>query len=302
MIARDAPELVVDERHELIEGAAIPAGIGMEKLCDRAGLAHGRGAGYRDHERRRKTTRDPAIIAFVIAPILLAGLLSAAAVDERAIAVEAEMIEAMGGRKNWEEARFIRFTFVRGDRKPSFSWDRWTGRLRIESRNRGGVPYVVLMNVKTRQGKVFLEGRPLDGAELSEYVNLSYRMWKGETYWFLMPFKWLDDGVELAHEAEETLNDVVYDKIRVTFDDGRSPGDSYLAYVNRETHLMDRWVFRLNGGAEGDYRWRNWHRYGGLRVATERVSDDEIIRFEDIFVGASLPDSIFTSPEPVALP
>ena len=64
---------------------------------------------------------------------------------------------------------------------------------------------------------------------------------------------------------------------------------------------MDRWKFKLEGGAEGEYRWTKWHRYGGIRVATERTSADEVIRFEDIVIAGSMPDAFFTSPEPVPL-
>ncbi len=233
--------------------------------------------------------------------LLLLALVTPA--DERALAVETEMVEALGGRTNWDEARFIRFTFVRGDREPQFTWDRWTGRLRVESRDASGVPYVVLMNIKTKQGKALLEGRPLRGAELSEYLNRTYAMWKGETYWFLMPFKWRDEGVVLAHEGEETVDDVVYDKIQVTFADAdASPGDIYLAYVNRETRRMDRWTFTLASGFEGDYLWRRWHRHGGLLLATERAGNDEVIRFENIYIGTTIPDALFTSPEPLEFP
>jgi hypothetical protein len=233
--------------------------------------------------------------------LLLAVLLTAS--DEEATRVADAMVDAMGGDENWEQARFIRFTNVRRGRKPTFTWDRWLGRLRIESRNDAGIPYVVLMNTKTRQGSVHVEGRPLRRKELSDYLKRARQMWKGASYWFLMPFKWRDPGVNLAYDGEEEIDGVVYDKVHLTFDNaGSSPGDEYWAYVNRDTHLMERWKFKLESGFEGDYRWTRWHRYGGIRVATERIGNDERIRFENIFVGASMPDELFTSPEPVKFP
>lgn len=219
--------------------------------------------------------------------------------DPKAIEIADEMVKAMGGEENWERARFIRFTNVRQNRRATFSWDRWNGRLRLEARDEAGIPYVVLMSLSSRQGLVFLDGKPLRGAELSEYLNRAVRMWTGATYWFLMPFKWKDEGVVLAYDGEEEIDGILYDKVHLTFDDvGRTPGDQYWAYVNRETHFMDRWKYRLEGGATGDYQWRRWHRYSGIRVAVERVGNDEVIRFEDIVVAESMPDEIFTSPEP----
>jgi len=227
----------------------------------------------------------------------------AVSADTRAERIADEMMEALGGQENWDQARFIRFTNVRHSRRATFTWDRWTGRLRVEAKNASGVPFIVLMNLKARQGQVFLEGRSLRGAELSEYLKRATGMWTGATYWFLMPFKWKDDGVVLAYEGEELVDGVPYDIVHLTFDGvGRSPGDQYWAYVNRETHLMDRWTYELEGGAKGDYRWSRWHRHQGLRFATVRTGNDEVIRFEDIVVAESMPDELFTSPKPVKLP
>ena len=236
--------------------------------------------------------------------LIVATLLTASAQqDEKATSVAEQLMEALGGQENWDQARFVRYTYVRRGRKPVFTWDRWMGRLRIESRDQSGVPFVILMNLKARQGKVFVEGRPLRGEELSDYLKRGPRMWKGSHYWFLMPLKLNDPGVNLAYEGEETFDGAVYDIVRLTFDDATDEGgDAFWAYVNRETHLMDRWKYKLSGGAEGDYRWSQWHRYGGVRVATQRDGNDEVIRFEDIYVGDSIPDEIFSSPDPVTFP
>lgn len=232
---------------------------------------------------------------------LLAAVLTAS--DEEATRVADAMVEAMGGVENWEQARYIRFTNVRRGRKPTFTWDRWLGRLRIEARNEAGIPYVVLMNNKTQQGAVYVEGRPLRRKELSDYLKRARQMWAGASYWFLMPFKWKDPGVNLSYDGEEEIDGVIYDKVHLTFDNvGRSPGDEYWAYVNRDTHLMDRFKFKLESGFEGDYRWTRWHRYGGIRVATQRIGGDERIRFENIYIGDSMPDELFTSPAPVKFP
>jgi hypothetical protein len=233
--------------------------------------------------------------------LALAAVLTAS--DQQATRVAEQMMEAMGGRENWEQARFIRFTNVRRGRKATFYWDRWSGRLRIEAKNQGGVPYVILMNLSSRQGNVHVESRPLQGQELSEYLNRGAQMWKGAHYWFLMPLKWFDPGVNLAYEGEAEVGGNTYDIVHLTFDaKGDDRVDEYWAYVNRDTHLMDSWKFNLGGRIEGEYRWSGWQRYGGIRVATERTGNDEVIRFENVYIGTSMPDAIFTSPEPVQFP
>jgi len=235
--------------------------------------------------------------------LILASLLTAADRDEQSTRIANQMMEAMGGHDNWEQARFIRFTNVRRNRKVTFSWDRWEGRLRIDALNQGGIPYVILMNLNSRQGNVHVEGRPLEGKELSDYLNQGAQMWKGATYWFLMPLKWFDPGVNLAYAGEADVEGGIHDVVHVTFDTkGDERVDQYSAYVNRDTHLMDAWKFTLGGEIEGYYRWTGWQRYGGVLVATERVGSDEVIHFEDIYVGASIPDEVFTSPEPFKFP
>lgn len=236
--------------------------------------------------------------------LVVTTLLAATAVeDEQATRIADEMMEAQGGQENWDKARYIRFTNVRRERRATFTWDRHLGRLRIEAKNDGGVPFVILMNIQSQQGSAYVEGRQLQGKEHSEYLARGSRMWPGATYWFLMPFKWKDPGVTLAYDGEEELGGVVYDKVHLTFDGvGRSPGDQYWAYVNRKTHLMDRWKFKLEAGAEGEYQWTGWQRHGGLRVATERVGAEETIRFEDVFIGDSVPEELFTSPEAIKFP
>jgi hypothetical protein len=167
--------------------------------------------------------------------------------------------------------------------------------------NDAGVPYVVVMNLHTRQGRAAVEGRPLDGQELSEYLNLANRVWTGETYWLLAPYKLRDPGAILTYEGEESAGGVVQDRLHLRFENvGLTPGDQFWLYVNRNTHLLDRWRFKLQGGTEGDFRWTSWERFGGILLATERVgATGERILFEDIIVTDSMPDEVFSSLAPL---
>lgn len=233
--------------------------------------------------------------------LIFATLLTAA--DEQAMRIADEMMAAQGGQANWDQARYIRFTNVRRERRATFTWDRRLGRLRIEAKNDAGIPFVILMNIQSQQGNAYVEGRQVQGEEHSEYLARGSAMWPGATYWFLMPLKWKDPGVILTYDGEEEVDGVVYDKVHLTFENvGRSPGDQYWAYVNRKTHLMDRWKFQLQGGAEGVYRWTGWQRYGGVLVATERIGAEETIRFEDIYIGDKMPEEMFTSHEAIEFP
>ena len=234
--------------------------------------------------------------------VVLLGAAPAVPADEKANAIADEMMQALGGRESWDRARFLRFIFVRQGRRLNITWDRESGRYRLEAMNDSGVPYVVVMNLTTRQGRAAVEGRPLDGAELSEYLTLASRIWAGETYWLLAPYKIRDPGAVLTYEGEETVGGTIQDRLHLRFENvGLTPGDQFWLYVNRKTRLLDRWRFRLQGGTEGDYRWRGWERFGGILLATERLgANGDRILFEGIIVTDSLPDEVFTSLAPLA--
>jgi hypothetical protein len=149
---------------------------------------------------------------------------------------------------------------------------------------------------------VAVEGRPpIDGQEHSEYLSLATRIWAGETYWLLAPYKLRDPGAVLTYEGEEVQGSTTFDRIHVRFENvGLTPKDQFWLYVNRKTRLLDRWRFKLQGGTEGDYRWAGWERFGGILLATERLgATGDRIAFEDILVTDSLPDEIFTSLAPL---
>lgn len=225
------------------------------------------------------------------------------AADEKAQKIADQVMDALGGRDRWDRARFVHFTFSRQGKSLDITWDRYDGRYRLEATNDAGLPFVVVMNLKTRQGNAVLDGRPLEGAELSEYLNRAARMWAGETYWLLMPYKLRDPGAVLVYEGEETVGNTVYDKLHLSFEKvGFTPGDQFTVYVNRGTHLVDRWQFKLESGFEGDFQWSNWQRFGGILLATERTgAKGEKISFENVIVTDTLSDEVFTSLQPVKL-
>ena len=66
--------------------------------------------------------------------------------------------------------------------------------------------------------------RTLEGAELSEYLTLATRVWTGETYWLLAPYKLRDPGAILTYEGEETEGGVVRDQSGLPAGDQRVVG------------------------------------------------------------------------------
>ncbi len=253
-------------------------------------------------EKPSPARRWPALL---LAASLVPASAFAGESDPRAVELARGVLEAMGGQEAWDATRFIRFNFF-GFRL--HHWDRHTGRHRLEGKSRDGTEYVVLHNVHTREGSAVVGGETLDGEQLAEWLERAYGAWINDTYWLVMPYKMTDPGVHLAFDGEEEIDGATFDKVKLTFDGvGLTPGDTYWAYVNRESGLMERWAYVLQDWEEGreptHWRWLDWGRYGRILLSPRRVKvdDGDERPLGDLAVFDHLPDSVFTSPAPVAL-
>ncbi len=229
--------------------------------------------------------------------------------DARATAVADRVMDALGGKEAWDKTRFLRFGFG-SERDGKFmgrthTWDKWTGRYRVEGETREGERFVILMNLNTRAGSAWLNGRPLEGDAFNQQLERGYGMWVNDTYWLLMPYKMKDPGVILSYAGEEKgASGAMYDKVKLTFDNvGLTPKDTYWVWVNRDTGMVDRWDFVLKGEAAPPttFLWTGWKKYGGIMLAGERMNPAEgrKLLLPDIAVLESVPDSVFTSPDPI---
>lgn len=211
--------------------------------------------------------------------------------DERARALVDEMIQAMGGQGSWEQARYLRFDWVVEVEGKEVAhvrhlWDRYEGRYRVEWTARDGKKLAVLFNVNTRAGHVWVDGQPAAAEDEKKYLEAAYGRFINDGYWLLMPWKLKDPGVKLDYVGETELDGQTYDLLHVSFGQvGLTPGDQYWAYINRQTHLMDRWAYFLESfkdkGAPAlekatPWRWLRWEDVGGgLHLAREKVEVDQ---------------------------
>lgn len=224
--------------------------------------------------------------------------------DPKAVKLAEEMLEALGGEESLAATRFLRFEFF-GFRLHHL--DRQTGHHRLEGKTREGEEYVVLHNINSREGEAWLNGEKLAGEDLAKWLEQAYGAWINDTYWLLMPYKLLDDGVTLKYAGQETLNEVNYDKVELTFAGvGLTPGDRYWAYINPQTKHMDRWAYHLQGW-EADkeptaWDWNGWAKHGDIYLSSERVraSDGVVQTLGKIKVFDHLPEATFTSSAAVA--
>jgi len=250
----------------------------------------------------------PATVLVLTLSLALAPTLPAAAeqgtADERAAAVAARAMEALGGEEAWAKTRYLSFGFA--GRRWHW-WDRATGRHRVEGTDQEGARWVVLHDLDSREGEAWIGGEKAAGEQAAELLENAYGAWVNDTYWLLVPYKLRDPGVTLAYDREATLDGKTYDVLALSFAHvGLTPGDRYWVYIDRDTGLMDRWEYVLEhqppDAEPTAWRWEGWQRYGAIMLAPRRaqIGNDRVLDLSPIAVPDSLPDSVFTSPEPVA--
>jgi hypothetical protein len=207
--------------------------------------------------------------------------------------------DVLGTQERWNAVRYICFDFAveRGGVEVSrhrHLWDKWTGRYRVEGKNRQGQKYQMAFdNVNRKKGRVRIEGREITSDSLSKFLDYGYARFINDTYWLAMPWKLNDPGVRLDHSTKSGRC-----IIKMTFDRvGLTPGDTYWVVADSAGGQLFGWKFKLEDGEEGDFDWTGWKSVGGLRLSEVKTSRDRqtVIRTEHIQIFDSLSDELFLS-------
>jgi hypothetical protein len=202
--------------------------------------------------------------------------------DAIAIITADKVMKAMGGKKAWDNTRYIKWNFF-GLRK--LLWDKETGNVRIE------IPrdsLTVLMNVNEMTGRV-QKGSMEVTDSLDYYLDMGKKIWINDSYWLVMPFKLKDSGVTLTYIGEsQTLTGDPANLLQLTFDNvGVTPDNKYQVWVSNETNLVSQWAYFPN--AEDDeprftLPWGDYKQKGEILLSGERGDRDltEIEVYEDL--------------------
>ena len=234
----------------------------------------------------------------LLGSMLLAAPAVSAASEPSAVAAAKTMMDAMGGVDAWNDTRFVSFHFF-GGRK---HWiDRETRDLRLEFEDREGTKYLVLMNVDTKAGRVWINGEPADAEAQSAALENVHQAWINDSYWMFMPYKLRDPGTNLKHAGEKAMEDGrAADVLELTFGDGigYTPQNKYEIWVGKDSGLVEAWTFYAAADdAEPRFTmpWTGWKKFGGIMLATDHGRGLDW----DIAVHDSLDRSVFESTAPV---
>ncbi|MCY7410495.1 MAG: hypothetical protein LH473_09490 [Chitinophagales bacterium] len=214
--------------------------------------------------------------------------------DARANNIADSVMIAMGGKQNWDNTHFIKWTFF-GRR--TLLWDKYTGNVRIE------IPakqLIILTNINTKQGKVFRNKIELTQADSNAYfMDRGYKIWANDSYWLLMPFKLKDQGVTISYEGTEkdSSNNSCY-VLQLTFNKvGVTPDNKYHIFVDRKTYLVTQWAFfEKFSDAIPEFidSWNNYERYGNILLSGDRGKYDG--KLTDIAVMDAMSQELFEKP------
>ena len=145
----------------------------------------------------RKIALIPVFVSLLLIPPALAQTdenppmngFNLEASDAKAIEIADAVMQSMGGRVNWDQTRYLSWSFGRDDQV----WDKWTGRFRFQRDS-----LIVLMNITTQEGRAWAGGEEItDPDALKERLTSAYRNWANSSYWLIMPYKLKDSGVTL---------------------------------------------------------------------------------------------------------
>jgi hypothetical protein len=187
--------------------------------------------------------------------------------DARAVKLADRVMEAMGGRDDWDKVQTIAWTIF----GRTHTWNKWTGDYRLEADTT-----LVVMNVNTMKGRVWEKGAEVvDAARRDETLKTAKSIWINDSYWLVMPYKLKDSGVTLKYGGEKaTLDGRPAEVLVLTFKNvGDTPDNKYDVYVDKETGLVTQWSYYKNA-TDPDPRftlpWTAWTAHDGVMMSTGR--------------------------------
>jgi len=238
----------------------------------------------------------PKLVTFLLTLLIAA---TAAAQQKPADELARRAIDVMAGPA-WEKARYFEFNFVvehgktRSIAVPQ-RWDRTTGQYRVTGRDAKQNDFVVVMNVNTQKGRVWLNGEEVTDARRDDTLGLAYKRFLNDTYWLLMPLRMLDAGIVREAVGERTDScGRTWDLLKLT-----TAADTAWAWINRDSGLVEEWDMRVQGTpAEQppvEVMFHDYGRYAGVLISTRREvrNSNQTILIENLKISSDVPKGAF---------
>ena len=190
--------------------------------------------------------------------------------DTKAIAIADMVMEAMGGRQNWDNTRYLRWNFF-GSRL--HTWDKKTGEIQIKGIKKD---FNINMNIHSMKGNVFVGEQELSKKDsLDLWLGRGKSWWINDSYWLIMPFKLKDSGVTLKYLGRDTMKGgIETDVIALTFEDvGDTPQNKYHVFIDTVDLLVKQWDYYSNATdslPRLSTPWEDYNQFNRIKLSGDR--------------------------------
>lgn len=214
--------------------------------------------------------------------------------DPKATKIANEVMNALGGKENWDNTHYISWNFF-GRRL--HVWDKWSGDLHFQEKD-----LIVLMNLNSRSGKAWQNGKEITQPDsLKKKLDYAYACWINDSYWMFMPYKLRDPGVILKYMGEGvTIDGDSAEILQLTFENvGLTPDNKYHVYVDKKSNLVIQFDYFRNASYDKptiQALWKNWKKYGHILLSNDRGKNRKMT---DVAVFDTLPEWVFKSPKSI---
>lgn len=164
--------------------------------------------------------------------------------------VASKLWDAIGGKENWQQARYFMFSciggetnsFVHGERK--YLWDKETGNCRFEGTTTDDENVIVLFNIRTDKGSAYINGQKLDSPRImGDVVKEASYQFARDAYLLFLP-----TAFEGNHASYKVSGDKLVGMQRFTIINIKNQQTSFKAevdgqlYVDAQTGQVQKWT------------------------------------------------------------
>lgn len=216
--------------------------------------------------------------------------------DNKAIMLADSIMKYHGGRKAWDDTRFIHWNFF-GAR--TLTWDKHESRVRIDV-PKDNMVYLLDYSGEELTGRIRKLGdEVVDEDALAEGLSKAYSMFINDAFWLVQQFKLKDAGVTLKYGGDARIDPQAGRPSHIidqTFAGvGDTPDNRYRLYVDKVTYRINTWqFFRDANDTEPTIEtpWKGYLPYGDILLSGDR---GDRFQLTEISVRKTMNEEVFTA-------